>query len=432
MVVTPTCESIDISICPADPGYTYYLYDSLGAFLKESTEPYFSGLNSGTVYQVKSFNPTISLDTLDFLVKTNTLAPKYIPNNITCSSFDIVPEGFIWDVFDSTIYELYDMSGLLLKSSFSPSFDSLSAGQYRFRVYHRTCGERFNTVIIPEPKKPEICIGPDYIYNPNSGRKEFAWKIKYGPTAKNINISGNQYTQYQRSYDYEGVHELILLPGKYFTKSNCLLDTFDLPSYNFKLNLQVSGMCPGFGKIIPGGWPTDAEWEAFFEPLGLKFCPSRGPVYLIFDKDWNQLTSFQNLPSGEVYNVVMTSFGAAPLDTIKVASPFYFRPNLSSTFGAVCSSSPVGSVVLSSNGGTPPFTFQMLNPPSGQEIITRDSIAQFNNLPAGSYTFRVFDSCGISSDFATSVDALNFVPYYRRFCDGNIQLFAPNVTNATY
>lgn len=430
-----SCDSVWISACPVLPGFTYLLYDTNGVFIEQNTSGAFGGLESGMDYLFGVTHIDFP-DTAFVTFTTDQLPPEYLPFRVTCNSFAIIGDPFYYTWNDPrnipVTYELYDQSGNFLQSSLLPVFDSLAYGTYTFKATHPYCGERQNTVTISDPGKPGICTGPSYKYNWDNNSYEFAWSVSYTPSARRIKIRGGKDNIQEEFFSEEGIHELVLQPGKYFVETPCIKDTFELPEYDFKLEVNTYGMCPGYGRVEPYGWPEHSEFESFLKASGLDYCPTGNHEYRLYEDDWTPLYSFQNLPSGNFYHVVMMSGGYAPLDTVRIMSPFYVRSKLNSTFGAVCSSSPRGNITLWVEGGSPPYTFEMMNPPTGQIIVSRDSIVEFKNLEAGNYTFRVFDSCGISSDFATSVDALDFNPYYKRFCDGRLELLAPHITDAVY
>lgn len=430
---TASCDSVGIFTCPDISGFTYFLYDTNGVLLQTTYQRYFKNLIQGKAYKIIAKNALFPNDTIETSFRTYEIAPFYNPTNITCSSFTIEKEPEYWSWIDHhnipLSYSLFNGSGALVETTTVNGFDSIPPGNYTYKVSHPYCGVRQNTVTLNAPEPIQICVSPTSTLRPNSSAHEFSWLVKYEPSSKVIRVKGGPYNINIIDSSSSSTHTLNLAPGKYIIETACGNDTLDLPKTNFKLSATSSGYCPGFGKIEPSGWPTDAEWSSILNPLN--YCPINSVSYELYNQYWNKVGQFTDLPSGTNYFVVMYS-GKAALDTIPITSPFYARPDLSSTLGVICTGNPKAVVELSVSGGTGPYTYELLSPPLGLMYYTYDTKALFSDLAPDNYIFRVYDRCGISSDFTASVDLLNFTPQYKRLCDGKIKLQAPQILNASY
>lgn len=101
-----------------------------------------------------------------------------------------------------------------------------------------------------------------------------------------------------------------------------------------------------------------------------------------------------NLLSG-TYSVTITdNKGCTASASATVSQPAAALSSSSSSSNALCFNSATGSVNLSVNGGTSPYSYQWSNGATTQDILS---------LPAGSYTVTVTDSNGCTTQHSTSV-----------------------------
>jgi hypothetical protein len=178
--------------------------------------------------------------------------------------------------------------------------------------------------------------------------------------------------------------------------------------------------------------------------LSYNVCADSSDYYQLYNETGTTLiatqtawdSTFLNLNAGTTYRLnllIRDALGvlSCPIKTAQVALPFYNRPDLTATFGAICGGTTANIDAFVTNGSKP-FHFEILNQTLIPAITSQTPNATFSNLTAGNYTIRVSDTCGISADFATSVGPLSFQARANRDCSGNIQLCAPTITNATY
>ena len=439
------CDSIGFTPCPNIPGYTYQLFDlSTNTLVNTRTINGFGNLVSGRNYRIIAINP-ILLDSIVFNFRSGELPPQFIADSLTCSSFLItpIPPDFIWKDRNNipARFIVFDAGGNEIRNQTNGSISGLSSGNYTFTVTHPVCGTRQNTVSLSGTPNPSFCIDPSDSYNAaigDSATCSFGWNVAYNSGTSQIRVRGGP-NNINKLFNGNGLYQLNnLLPGSYTIETECGNQSLELPPSPLKLTATALSSCPGLGRIDAGGALSAAQWATAINALGLSHCgQGLGIQYRLKSFGGNFLTRnstgvFTNLEPGFTYKIEMLSPNSCRLDSIEITIPFYVRPQLTTTFGAVCGSPAVGSVQATVNGGFPPYKFEIISPSGFTPINTSNSTVQFNNLPIGNYVYRVSDSCGISAEFSSGVDVLNFTPRYRRFCDGGIQLEAPSIIGAAY
>lgn len=437
------CDSINFTPCPDISGYTYQLVDPItGAVLQNSTKNWFKGLTTNTNYRIIATNPVL-LDSIVFNFQAGTLPPKYVADSITCSSFLIrpQPEDFQWQANGNVQprYLVFDQGGNQVANQLSNRIQGLATGIYTFRVEHPVCGVRTGTVNLPAISSPSFCLNPsnNFATTGNSNTCGFGWDVTYNSSTSQIHITGGP-NNVNRLLNGNGIYQINgLAPGLYNIQTECGLQTLNLPPSPLTINNQATSTCIGQGRIVSSGALSVAEWANYLKNLGVSYCGGGLKiVYRLKSFAGNILSEdstgiFEGLQPGLTYKVELRSANCR-LDSTEITIPFYVRPQLSATFGAVCGSPAVGIVQLSVNGGNPPFKYEILSPGGFPEINSPNRAVQFNNLPTGTYIYRVSDSCGVSSDFSSGVGVFNFTPRFKRLCKGGIQLEVPYIIGASY
>lgn len=437
------CDSISFTPCPNISGYTYQLVNpSTGAILQNSTNNWFTGLTTGINYRIIATNP-ILLDSIIFNFQAGTLPPKYVADSITCSSFLILPEpaDFQWQASGNVPprYLVFNQSGTQVANQLSNRVQGLAAGTYTFRVEHPVCGQRIGNVILPANTIQSFCLNPsdNFVSTGNNNTCGFGWDVTYNSGSSQIRITGGP-DNVNRLFNGNGSYQINgLAPGAYNIQTECGQQTLNLPPSPLSINTQATSTCPGLGRIISSGALSIAEWTNYLNTKSTSHCGGGlDIVYRLKSFAGNILSEnstgvFDGLQPGLTYKVELRSVNCR-LDSTEITIPFYVRPQLSATFGAICGFPAVGDVELSVNGGNPPFKYEILSPGGNPAINSPNRTVQYNNLTAGTYIYRVSDSCGVSSDFSSGVDVFNFRPRFKRFCKGGIQLEAPFIIGASY
>lgn len=437
------CDSISFTPCPNIPGYTYQLVDpSTSAVLQNSTNKWFTGLTTNNNYRIIATNPLL-LDSIVYDFKASTLPPQYLADSITCSSFLIRPnpEDFQWQASGNvpSRFIVFDQGGNQVANQISNRIQGLNPGTYTFRVEHPVCGVRTGTVILPANSSPSYCLNPsdNFASTGNINTCGFGWDVTYNSGTSQIRITGGP-DNVNKLFNGNGTYQINgLAPGLYNIQTECGSQNLNLPGSPLVINAQATSTCPGEGRIISSGALTIAEWSSYINNQSATHCGADlNIIYrlktfagnILFE---NSTGIFDSLQPGLTYRVELISANCR-LDSTEITIPFYVRPQLSATFGAVCGIPAVGSVQLSVNGGNPPFKYEILSPGGYTGINSPNRAVQFNNLTAGTYIYRVSDSCGVSSDFSSGVDVFNFTPRFKRLCKGGIQLEAPFIIGASY
>lgn len=437
------CDSISFTPCPDISGYSYQLVNpNTAAILQSSTNRWFTGLSSGNNYRIIATNPVL-LDSIVFNFKAGTLPPKYVADSITCSSFLIIPDpaDFQWQASGNVPprYLVFDQVGNQVANQLSNRIQNLGTGTYTFRVEHPICGVRTGTVNLPSISSQSFCLKPsdNFASTGNNNTCSFGWDVTYNSGTSQIRVTGGP-NNINKLFNGNGTYQINgLAPGSYNIQTECGSQSLNLPASPLSIKAQATSTCPGQGRINSTGALSIAEWTKYLNTNSATHCgEGLNIVYRLKSFNGNTITEnttgqFENLQQGLTYKVELYSANCR-LDSTDITIPFYVRPQLSATFGAICGSPAVGAVQLSVNGGSPPFKYEILSPSGISPIYSSNRTVQFNNLIADNYIYRVSDSCGVSSDFSSGVDFFNFKPRFKRLCNGGIQLDAPFIIGATY
>jgi gliding motility-associated-like protein len=437
------CDSIGFTPCPGLSNFTYQLIDpGSGNVLQTSTGNSFSNLVSNRNYRIIATSPTL-LDTIVFNFSTAQLPPQYVADSITCSSFLIRPEpiDFIWQASGGVAprYLVFDQGGNQIANQLSPFIDVPASGIYTFRVEHPVCGVRQGTVTIPSNPTPIFCINPsdNFATVPNAATCGFGWNVSYTSGSSQIRVTGGP-NNIDIQKDGNGVYQLEgLAPGSYQILTECGAQDLLLPSSPLQVQAQATSTCPGQGEIRASGVLTVQQWASYIASQNTAHCglgldiSYRLKTFAGAEIATNASGIFNGLQPGNTYKLELVSSNCR-LDSLEITIPFYVRPQLASTFGAVCGTPANGDVELNVTGGNPPYRFEIISPGGFPPVVSSNNTVQFNDLPPGTYIYRVSDSCGISSEFSSGVDFFNFTPRFRRLCSGGIQLESPTIIGATY
>lgn len=264
-----------------------------------------------------------------------------------------------------------------------------------------------------------------------NGKCTFAWKVKLLNNRSHINFSlvGNGIIR-QSSTGFSGVDT-----GHYVLKDGCNGQPLFLPDY-YHFRSTVNPGCPSNASIT-AGYDVDSFYidslsrKYFFElcdlpeiDYNIRELGSGNPLVYSYSG------LFNNLKTGTYYVVYYKGDEFCSYGRDTIFTPFYARPALSATYGLICNNNRA-SVKAMITGGTPPYTYEVLNS-TIRPVTTHSNFVLYDSMPLGTAQFRVSDACGISTDYSTEVLNVDFEPTYRKKCNGQVQLIAPDIFNSTY
>ncbi|MFN8238351.1 MAG: SprB repeat-containing protein [Chitinophagales bacterium] len=259
----------------------------------------------------------------------------------------------------------------------------------------------------------------------------FAWKVKLLNNLHNINFSliGNGIIR-QSSTGYSGVDT-----GMYVLKDGCNEQPLYLPEY-YHFHSVVNPGCPSNASITAGY----TIYDDYIDSLGRKYffevCDLPEIDYNIRELGtgnpmvYSYSGLFNNLKTGTYYVVYYKGDEFCNYHKDTIFTPFYARPALSATYGLICNNN-IATVKTMITGGTAPYTYEVMNS-SIRPVTTNSTYVLYDSMPLGTAQFRVSDACGISTDYSTEVLSVNFEPTFRKKCNGQVQLIAPDIFNSTY
>ncbi len=361
------------------------------------------------------------LDTIHFKSEIR-LKPPPLTVKYDCKTNTIIAKT---DLNGST-YFLKDFSENLISTNSTGIFTPPYAGFFRIYATYPNC----DTIYAPirTDPKPVICYRLSSKMNDISGQCEFKWvldaklavqspyQLTGGPDSINItNTSG----------DFDN-----LSPNStYYLKTDCSFDTIKTGSALLPLLFVKNNSNCTFeaGILATGGRAAFGCVKQYIDE------------YVLFDSIGNLITKnttgkFSSLTPGKLYEVKIKTPEGCYMQSQKIRAVKYVRPTLTASYGIICATGQTaGNIRAILRGGTPPFNFQITSPANVHpSIFSRENTVLFTDLPPGNYILSAFDSCGVSSDFATSIGALQFTPQYVRKCDGTLTLEVPFIDSANY
>lgn len=323
-------------------------------------------------------------------------------------------------------YNLVDSLGRLLATNTTGIFDSPYSGVFNVTSNYPLCNpasDTINTRVLTS-----ICYGKGSKINPNTGVCEFKWILNAQlQTQTNYQLTGGPNNINVTNRD--GIFKDLEPNSTYILKTSCRTDTIKTnPPDTPNLSLQLITPCALESNLVARGGRTIAG------------CLQNGKdEYVLLDSVGtvigNNFTGFFTaLKLGNTYQMRLKTLEGCYIQSSILKTTAYQRPVLTASYGVICApGQTTGNIRFILRGGISPFNVQITNSPNvAAPIITNQNTGLFTNLPPGNYTLRAFDSCGISSDYATSVGPLNFTPQYNRACDGKLSLEVPFIDSAIY
>ncbi|MFN8282019.1 MAG: gliding motility-associated C-terminal domain-containing protein [Chitinophagales bacterium] len=422
--------------CKIDTDIVFMLYDKNGVLLQQNSTGSFA-INNNTCYRIKMRDTICDTILLDFVNPLNLKLRTFqnscdvltagvdIQENILCSKGQVPQFSGILAIV------IADSNFNILKYAANGVFDTVPPNAYW--IYGSTTG--CNTDTIRYVKNTTLkdtlrfCITPSVKI---IGTKcKFAWQVQItvNPTGASYNLTGNG-VNITSSNLFLGLDT-----GMYVLKSGCNVQYLYLPKY-YDFNVDIQTSCPKNG-ILQASHTEDSN---YIRMLGAQYFYSLcNPPIIDYNIQEIGTTNpliysvngyFDNLKTGTYYGVYFKGNQDCNYFADTVFTPFYTRPKLTATYGLVCNGNNA-SVKATVVGGLPPYRFDVIGS-SIPTIITDSTYVIYNNLPLGTTQFRVSDACGISIDYSTEVLSVNFEPTFKKKCDGQVQLIAPDIFNTTY
>ena len=434
-----SCDSAQVSVVRCGKpvlGYTFTVTTNTNALIGSNTTGTFGGLTLDKVYKVVATAANGS--TIQGTFKTYSLSGIFQAAN-TCSSITVSPSNITGTEPNNLpiTYTLFSPGNVAIQTNTTGVFTGLpSGGSYYAAASHPRCGTvrcNVGTLFVP---LYTYCMSPNNRATPNGGCT-FAWTL-----AMNGNASFYKVINTATNDTLLGALQTQLPPSTYRVITECTQQTITLPKPPFNLTLQASRVCSAIGSITPSGARNSTDWNNYLAASGGGLCNTTDTYECIAPNGASLgiipygSAFVNNIFAGSTYTVYLIS-GGCRVDTAIITIPYYVRPDVTASFGAVCAGANTGSVNASIAFGIPPYTFELYTgaTASGAILQTQTSnatTATFGSLPIGVYTLRAYDACGVSSDYATNVGALAFTPRAQRTCNGGVNLSALPIANATY
>ena len=394
-------------------------------------------VDSGTLNQ-RSFTPTANLtpfpqgsyrfnvfngcgDSTQIVVETPKTAPPLVLDFSCVANSIKATTGLV-----GTTYVLKDTFNRILATNTTGVFASPYKGVFVIEAIYSGC-DTTREKIGTWPKPTSICFGLSS-KTTATGVCEFKWLLNALATeTMRYQLTGgpNSIDITQTNGNFKDIEP----NSTYILTTDCTIDTIKTPPPNLpNLTAKIGVNCTGRasikaegGRFVRGCLQTYQDKYVLFDSAGV-----------LLKSNFTGL--FDSLKTGVNYQVKLQNPEGCFVQTVVLQAVVYQRPDLSATYGVICATGQTtGNIRAILRGGVPPFTYQITNP-SGvySPVTTPNPTALFPNLPAGNYTLRVVDACGVSSDFATGVGNFQFKPTSRRLCDGTLLVEVPTIDSATY
>lgn len=434
------CNSVIMNLekdCKIDTTVNYTLLDMQGNILQQNTTGIFANVDISVCHQIKMYDYVCDTTIIDTL---SALKPRFNISYNSCNQASFFVGPRFTTVCAST-----------LNTYFSETYSFILADSLFNVLEINTSGYSNN---VPAATKWVIaqssnCKSDTLQYIPGSGFTDtlhfcitptvklvnnhchMAWNIKVLNNTTNalITLTGNN-TNVQGTNNFYSIDT-----GYYTLKFGCNDQPLFLPNY-YDFNTRINNGCPNNASItasysINNTYINQIKNQYFFTicnaptiDYNIKEVGTNNP--LIFSTSGN----YTNLKTGTYYAVFFKGNESCNFHSDTIFTPFYTRPAVTATYGLICNGNNA-SVKVNVVGGTPPYTYEVLNS-SISPITTSTNFLLYNNLPLGTADFRVSDACGVSANYATEVLSVNFEPTIKRRCDGQVQLIAPDIFNTTY
>ncbi|MDB5227876.1 MAG: large protein [Bacteroidota bacterium] len=423
--------------CDIDTTVVYTLKDLNGHFIAQNSTGTFSNLSNDSCYEVGAHEYACDTTIYDTISPVRPLI-RIFPNSCNEVSFAVSLQikkqcghGVIPKFYSVRDFVLMDSSFNILQTNTTGLVNPVPPKTYW--IYARISDCNSDTVRYSPGRSftdtMRFCITPSV--RVSGSQCMFAWNVKLINNVKHTTytLTGNGVNM-QNAETFSGLDT-----GKYILKDGCSEQELYLPKY-YNFISDVKAGCPSNALIIASA-PVDS---AYIDSIGNKYfftvCDIPLMDYNIRVPGTNTLIAyntsgvFPNLQNATTYDLIYKGDRNCNFFKKTITTPFYTRPSLTATYGLICNGNNA-TVKATVAGGTPPYTYEILNSATPQ-VITDSTFVIYNNLGLGTQQFRVSDVCGISTDYSTEVLSVDFQPTFKKKCNGQVELIAPDILNTTY
>lgn len=360
-------------------------------------------------------------DTIHFTTETK-LSPPPLEVKYDCKTNTIIAKTGL----TGSTYILRDSFERFIASNSTGIFVTPYTGLFRIYATNPTCDTMYRP--LNTKQNLDVCYRLSSKPNTATGQCTFRWVLDAkAPTQTTYQLTGGPDSV--NITNTTGIFTDLAPSSTYYLKTDCAIDTIIteravLPN----LTVQNYSNCTFDAALLAqGGRKSVGCLQTYIDQ------------YVLFDSVGNFITrnetgKFLSLTPGKLYDVRIKTPEGCYIQSVKIRAVKYVCPTLTASYGVVCSTGQTtGNIRAILRGGTPPFTFQITSPLNIRTpITTSENSVLFTDLPTGNYTLQAFDSCGVSSDYATTIGPLQFTPQYKRRCDGTLTLEVPFIDSATY
>lgn len=423
--------------CDIDSTVLYTLKDLNGHFIAQNNTGTFGNLSNDSCYEILAH---------DYICDTtlhDTISPvrpklRVFPNSCNTVSFSVFLDikkkcgyGVIPKFYSVRDFVLLDSSYNILQTNTTGLVNPVPPKTYW--IYARISDCNSDTVRYSPGRSftdtIRFCITPSV--RAVGSQCTFAWNVemKNNTTNTTYSLIGNGVNM-QSTADFNGVDT-----GRYILKNGCSEQELYLPNY-YNFSSDVKAGCPGNASIIASAPVNTAYIDSIGNQYFFTVCEIPVMDYNLRVPGTNTLIAyntsgiFSNLQNATTYDLIYKGDRNCNFFKKTVTTPFYTRPSLTATYGLVCNGNNA-SVKATVSGGTPPYAFEILNSAT-PKVITDSSYVIYNNLSLGTQQLRVSDACGISTDYSTEVLNVDFEPTFKKKCNGQVELIAPDILNTVY
>jgi uncharacterized protein (DUF2141 family) len=396
ILVTGDCQSNlggSISILPfgGTPPYTVeWTTPNLGSDILTILPSIRSGLASGT-YAVRLNDSTLPINNEFFVnipVSDGVCVTIDDSNGTTCGLNNGSITGSSSTEYSSASFYLYSGTGELVTSAVTNTdtivFSNLTAGTYNVAVLDLGgCTGFSETIVIEDSSQFDYGL---YIVPNSSCGDSFLGKIyvtgETGPSPYTYLWSNGQTTSYITGLT-EGSYSVTVTNA-----DGCVVSK----------GAEVTRVQPvGFGNFVvtqPTCFSNDGV-------LTMTITGGTAPFYYSastgdFAISYSTTYSISGLTPGQISIKVTDSGFCTFTETTQLVTPNGMSSVSITGSNSTCSNTD-GSILVSVQGGSTPYTYTLINPTGDTDVVSNNNTTQeFTNLTAGTYSVFVEDSSGCS------------------------------------
>lgn len=343
-----------------------YIFSWSNGFLAEDQPNLFAGNYSVTVVDD---NGCTSVSTVNISQPAAALSSSWSAVNVTC--FGLSNGQIDFTVNGGTAPYTYSwVNSQFALSVVSQDINNFPAETYVLTITDNNLCQLSDTAIITQPPLLEAVINPTHIlcYGDSTGATDLT--ITGGTPAYNIAWNNNVVTEDQNQL-FAGFYEVVVTDNKGCTATDSVTliqPAAPLSSVHFEKGTTCFGFQDGyiFYDVQGGTLPYAFSWS------------SGDTVNNIF-----------NLTAGDYVITTTDGHGCILIDSLEVTQPDEISINSTKT-DVLCAGESTGSIDLSVNGGTLPYSYLWMN----STFVLNLNTADIDSLPASNYSITVSDSSG--------------------------------------